>query len=464
MSSGVRVTVALIVIAFVAIGLYYAGLEGDLPSNAIETSGDGLVRSDDIETAEPVLVGDDLQGSAPVLSIPETVDPVVIEPQEVELVEVVPEDRSPIDVPLEVSPEPIGSETADASEEQTPDVSGEVMVAEEPMVDDASRSMPLPVRGAVMVLLADPFEGDFESAEVIENFTAGNVVPPPGTTWVPIEDWVDVPPGEPAPWITVEDGDVTRLLVRDTVDSRVELDGEVHGAGERLDTLRGTSLITFVLKDDGARAMRDFTFPNLGREFALMIDGEVVMVQLIRTAMETRGTLLPPCDRPRSQWIAARFAGDPAEKPAPPASDDAVDQEVAAEEVATEKPAARGASTFGTWTVRQGDTFISIAEEWFGDKSKWTLIANANPGVDSSDLDIGQKLRIPPRDSVLQVDVADGGVHVVASGENLSQISQAYYGKAKYWRKIYEANRQLIGDSPEDLEVGMKLVMPRIED
>ena len=464
MSSGVRVTVALIVIAFVAIGLYYAGLEGDLPSASSETPGDGLVRSEDIVIEEPV-VEDDLAGSAPQLSVSapvEPIEPVVIDPQVVEPDEVVLEVERPSDVALEEVPEPTGSDLADASEDAT--ISDEAVVAEDPVVDEATLSMPLPVRGAVMVLLADPFEGDFESVDVIENYEAGNAMPPVGTTWVPIEGWVEVPSGEPAPWITVEDGDVTMLLVRDTMDSRVELDGQVHGAGERLDTLRGSSLITFVLKDDGATAMRDFTFPNLGREFALLIDGEVVMVQLIRTAMETRGTLLPPCDRPRSQWIAARLAGESAEKPAPPVADEVEDEPTAVEEVATEKPSGVGTKAFGTWTVRQGDTFISIAEEWFGDKSKWTLIANANPGVDSSDLDIGQKLRIPPKDSELKVDVSDGGVHIVASGESLSQISQAYYGKAKYWRKIYEANRQLIGDSPEDLEVGMKLVMPRIDD
>jgi nucleoid-associated protein YgaU len=53
-------------------------------------------------------------------------------------------------------------------------------------------------------------------------------------------------------------------------------------------------------------------------------------------------------------------------------------------------------------------------------------------------------------------------MHVVASGETLSDIAYAYYGQAKYWREVFEANRTVIGDDPAALEVGMQLTMPPI--
>ena len=48
-----------------------------------------------------------------------------------------------------------------------------------------------------------------------------------------------------------------------------------------------------------------------------------------------------------------------------------------------------------TYTVQAGDTLESIAREFYGDGSLYTLIAEANT-VDPSALEPGQELRIPP--------------------------------------------------------------------
>ncbi|VAW38877.1 hypothetical protein MNBD_CHLOROFLEXI01-1389, partial [hydrothermal vent metagenome] len=52
--------------------------------------------------------------------------------------------------------------------------------------------------------------------------------------------------------------------------------------------------------------------------------------------------------------------------------------------------------------------------------------------------------------------------HKVASGENLSVISQKYYNTQANWRFIYEANQDLIGDNPSLIRVGQLLKIPKL--
>lgn len=49
-----------------------------------------------------------------------------------------------------------------------------------------------------------------------------------------------------------------------------------------------------------------------------------------------------------------------------------------------------------TYTVRSGDSLYAIATEFYGDGSKWRLIAEANGLDDDNRLTVGQELRIPP--------------------------------------------------------------------
>lgn len=50
--------------------------------------------------------------------------------------------------------------------------------------------------------------------------------------------------------------------------------------------------------------------------------------------------------------------------------------------------------------------------------------------------------------------------HVVASGESLSVIAKKYYDDAGKYLKIYEANKDIIGDDPSLIQPGMELVIP----
>ena len=156
----------------------------------------------------------------------------------------------------------------------------------------------------------------------------------------------------------------------------------------------------------------------------------------------------------------------PEEKPSQPPSTS--DQKPPAESEGDKPPAQPPASPappeYSDYVVKSGDSLSSIAGEWFGDPNKWDLIFKANPDIDKDNLDIGQKLRLPPKDATREAirSPRTGGVnvHVVGSGDTLSGIAKAYYGNPDKWRIIYEANKSIIGPDPNDLNVGMKLTIP----
>lgn len=170
------------------------------------------------------------------------------------------------------------------------------------------------------------------------------------------------------------------------------------------------------------------------------------------------------------------------------------------------------------YSIMEGDTFTSIAEEYFGETRKWVLIARENPSVDPQRLHVGQKIKLPAQDATMPSaesaspvstgastgtsngagngsNGADGasrpsggaaggasgtsgnsgasGEHgsnsvgersryQVQEGDTLASISDRFYGtKAESaWRRIFEANRAVIGEDPAYLRPGMALVIP----
>ncbi|MDZ4831936.1 MAG: LysM peptidoglycan-binding domain-containing protein [Phycisphaerae bacterium] len=136
-----------------------------------------------------------------------------------------------------------------------------------------------------------------------------------------------------------------------------------------------------------------------------------------------------------------------------------------------------------THLVLEGETMSSIAEKYYGDKNKWQLIAKANPLIDPRGMKLGTKLVIPadaPKAATaltapaakptvpavapasVTANAASGEkLHTVAAGETLMAIARNYYGSAGLWDVIYEANKATIGDEPESLKAGMKLVIPK---
>jgi nucleoid-associated protein YgaU len=52
-----------------------------------------------------------------------------------------------------------------------------------------------------------------------------------------------------------------------------------------------------------------------------------------------------------------------------------------------------------------------------------------------------------------------GKTYTVLKGDSLSKIAKREYGDVREWRKIYEANRDVI-DDPDLIEPGQNLIIP----
>lgn len=60
---------------------------------------------------------------------------------------------------------------------------------------------------------------------------------------------------------------------------------------------------------------------------------------------------------------------------------------------------------------------------------------------------------------------AGGGAqqtYTVEKGDNLSSISKRFYGKSKYWKQIFEANRDTI-ENPDLIYPGQTIKLPAID-
>jgi nucleoid-associated protein YgaU len=117
--------------------------------------------------------------------------------------------------------------------------------------------------------------------------------------------------------------------------------------------------------------------------------------------------------------------------------------------------------------IAQGDTFVSIAEEWFGNANKWGLIARENPTVDPQKLKIGQRIFLPPKEAANSpatpdpVVSAGETIYVVQSGDTLIAIARDHLGDGARWESIYELNKATIGLDSAALKVGMKIKLPK---
>jgi len=69
-----------------------------------------------------------------------------------------------------------------------------------------------------------------------------------------------------------------------------------------------------------------------------------------------------------------------------------------------------------------------------------------------------------PSDLKANITVADDSVyhrHMVESGESLSLIAKHYYGDPMKYRKIFEANSDLL-DNPDLIHPGQELIIPNL--
>ncbi len=127
----------------------------------------------------------------------------------------------------------------------------------------------------------------------------------------------------------------------------------------------------------------------------------------------------------------------------------------------------------GIYVVRKGDTLASISRHIYGNERMIHALERANPGLDPRRMRVGQKIRLPHhgtaravarhrtlRRHVYASSARGGRTYVVRAGEDLSGIARKFYHNPAMWKKIYNANRRVIGSSPNKLRAGERIVIP----
>lgn len=137
----------------------------------------------------------------------------------------------------------------------------------------------------------------------------------------------------------------------------------------------------------------------------------------------------------------------------------------------------------------------SIARDEYGAEKYWSVIVEANPGLDPAKLRVGQAINLPPKDAVLKRNTTPAGASVatappprtepappresatfpiaagsaaptvaarrytVAKGDTLMSIARRMLKDDARWREIYELNRDKL-TSPDAIKAGMELALP----
>lgn len=110
-----------------------------------------------------------------------------------------------------------------------------------------------------------------------------------------------------------------------------------------------------------------------------------------------------------------------------------------------------------TITVKYGDSLWSLAGQNLGKASRWQELLAANPDiVDPNRILVGSRILVPRAAPGLRLR-SDGKI-VVHSGDTLSKIARAQYGRAGAWQCIAGANPQ-IRDADRIFE-GQEILIP----
>jgi len=126
-----------------------------------------------------------------------------------------------------------------------------------------------------------------------------------------------------------------------------------------------------------------------------------------------------------------------------------------------------------TYVVAAGDTLSGISQKFYGSSRYVSAIVAANAGLKPEALKIGQSITIPDKAAIVKpavvpatgvpaaVPVAPAAkVYEVQRNDTLIGIARRLYGDAGMYKKIYDANQDILSSPNATLRVGQRLRLP----
>jgi nucleoid-associated protein YgaU len=115
------------------------------------------------------------------------------------------------------------------------------------------------------------------------------------------------------------------------------------------------------------------------------------------------------------------------------------------------------------YKVAQDDSLSKIAEKVYGDMSLWPVIAKTNNIANPNIIDVDTVIKLPSKDEVAKIkEDMTKTEYTVAEGDTLFKIAEQVYGDGSKWTILDKANKvgRLANGNPL-IFVGNKLVIPR---
>jgi hypothetical protein len=123
----------------------------------------------------------------------------------------------------------------------------------------------------------------------------------------------------------------------------------------------------------------------------------------------------------------------------------------------------------GGWTLKEAAVMENVFAKFMGSISSapvFALDVYALAGVNRLEHEtVAQAFevhKVVMRQGKKALEQGNAHYHVVASGDWLSKIAQRFYGDMHKWPVIYEANRDVIGNDPNMIKPGQRLLIPAL--
>ena len=135
-------------------------------------------------------------------------------------------------------------------------------------------------------------------------------------------------------------------------------------------------------------------------------------------------------------------------------------------------------STDTTYTIQDGDTFISIARQRYGHDKYAKAIQAANPDLEATRLRVDHPIKLPSAVQIAALDhkssapaneakpaelgaiKQERGMYIVEPGDTLTAIARKLLEDGSRWDEIYELNRDKLS-SPDRIVDGIELRIPK---